>query len=139
MQKNLIFIISLLSVLAPLMQACEPHRIDVQQGNRVKPEALQQLKPGMSQKQVTYLLGTPLLKDPFHADRWDYVYYLKPGNDKVRQSRLTLHFKDGILSHIDDSQYRPEMHGDTRANDFDVNDPPGGLTGGLGDDKSGEY
>lgn len=91
---------------------CDPHRIDIQQGNKIKPETLAKLKLGMNRKQVTYLLGTPLLKDPFHQDRWDYIFYLKPGNKEVKQSRVTLHFKHGKLITIDDSNYTPEMHGD---------------------------
>ncbi len=111
MQKNLI-IICLLATLGLAGTGCEPHRIDIQQGNRVKPEAYNKLEPGMSQKQVIFLLGTPLLQDPFHSNRWDYIYYLKPGNDAVKQSRLTLFFEQGKLVRIDDSQYRPQMHGD---------------------------
>ena len=105
--------------------ACDPHRIDIQQGNKIKPETLSKLKLGMNRKQVIYLLGTPLLKDPFHQDRWDYIYYLKPGNKEVRQSRVTLHFKDGKLITIDDSSYAPDMHGDkANTENIDVNDPP---------------
>ncbi len=134
MQKNIIFIFSLICSTFLLVSGCQPHRIDIQQGNRIKPETLEQLKPGMSQQQVTYLLGTPSLKDPFHADRWDYVYYLKPGNDKARQSRITLYFKNGKLSRIDDSLYKPEMHGDAPEKDFDPVDPPGAMQPGRADD-----
>lgn len=112
MSKNLIFIICLLSSLSLGLSACEPHRIDIQQGNKIKPETMAKLKTGMTTKQVVFLLGTPLLKDPFHQDRWDYIFYLKPGNKEVKQSRVTLHFKDGILIEVDDSAYTPEQHED---------------------------
>lgn len=128
MQKNLILIISLLSGLGVLTSACQPHRIDVQQGNRIKPEVLQQLKLGMNRNQVIYLLGTPLLQDAFHQNRWDYLYYLKPGNDKARQSAVTLYFEGDQLVKIDDSRYKPEMHGDARLDNIDVNDPPPDLS-----------
>ena len=128
MQKNLIFIICLLTGLSPLITACQPHRIDVQQGNRIKPEVRQQLKLGMNRNQVVFLLGTPLLQDPFHQDRWDYLYYMKPGNDKARQSSITLYFEGDLLSKIDDSRYRPEMHGDSRLDNIDINDPPPDLS-----------
>ena len=124
MQKKLIFITSLIISLVMLSTGCEPHRIDVQQGNKIKPSALAKLKTGMSRKQVLYVLGTPLLKDPFHQDRWDYIYYLKPGNDTVKQSRVTLYFKADKLVKIDDSAYAPEMHGDNVTQELDINDLP---------------
>lgn len=122
MQKNLIFIISLLVAML-ITAGCQPHRIDIQQGNRIKPETLAQLKPGMTRSQVIFLLGTPLLQDPFHKDRWDYIYYLKPGNKEVRQSRVTLYFDGDTLSRIDDSGYQPEKQGETSTEDFDASDP----------------
>ena len=97
--------ISLLLTLA----ACQPHRIEIQQGNEVKPEVLQKLEVGMTRQQVLYLLGTPLLTDPFHQDRWDYIYYLKPGNEDALFSRLTLFFQGDRLSRIDDSAYIPNI------------------------------
>ena len=128
MQKNLIFIIAITTSFILPLAACEPHRIDVQQGNRIKPESFKKLKTGMNRKQVLYVLGSPLLKDPFHQDRWDYIYYLKPGNEAVKQSRVTLHFKKDKLVKIDDSQYAPEMHGDSiSGDDIDANDLPPGL------------
>ena len=124
MQKKLIFILSLVTSLIITLPACEPHRIDVQQGNKIKPETLEKLKVGMNRKQVLFVLGTPLLKDPFHQDRWDYIYYLKPGNKPVKQSRVTLYFEKNKLVKIDDSAYAPEMHGDGVEADLDVNDLP---------------
>ncbi|RMG27455.1 MAG: outer membrane protein assembly factor BamE, partial [Gammaproteobacteria bacterium] len=55
------------------------YRIDIQQGNVVTQEQIDQLRPGMTREQVRYLLGTPLVQDTFHPERWDYVYYFKPG------------------------------------------------------------
>lgn len=124
MQKNLIFIISLVAIVNLFASGCDPHRIDIQQGNRVAPEAFAQLKIGMSRSQVVFLLGTPLLQDPFHNSRWDYVYYLKPGNKQVRLSRITLHFESDKLTRIDDSAYKPSLHSDKKAEDIDINDPP---------------
>jgi len=119
MYKKLIFIICLAFSLSLSLTACEPHRIDIQQGNKIKPETLEKLKVGMTRKQVVFLLGTPLLKDPFHQDRWDYIFYLKPGNQAVKQSRVTLHFKQGRLIKIDDVAYAPEMHNTSSDNNFD--------------------
>ena len=112
MQKNLIFIV--LANLFLLLPACsyllpEPHKIDIQQGNRVKQEDLDKISIGMSRDQVKFVLGTPLLQDAFHRNRWDYLYYLKTGDDQVRQSRVSLYFEGDRLVRIDTRDYRPEM------------------------------
>ena len=78
----------------------KPHRIEIQQGNYVSQEMIAQLKLGMSREQVRYVLGTPLVTDIFHADRWDYVYYRElPG--KFEQRKVSVHFdKEGRLERI---------------------------------------
>lgn len=115
---NLCVALSLLLSLA----ACQPHRIEIQQGNEVKPEVLQKLEVGMTRQQVLYLLGTPLLTDPFHQDRWDYIYYLKPGNEDASFSRLTLFFDGDRLKRIDDSAYKPNI--DSSENELEVDKDP---------------
>jgi outer membrane protein assembly factor BamE len=55
------------------------YRVNVQQGNVVEQKNIAQLRPGMTRDQVRYVLGTPLLQDPFHANRWDYVYRYEDG------------------------------------------------------------
>jgi outer membrane protein assembly factor BamE len=71
------------------------YRMDIQQGNVVDDAMLAKLKPGMSRDQVRYVLGTPLIDDPFHTNRWDYVYSLKPGGGKTtEQSHFTVFFSD---------------------------------------------
>ena len=57
----------------------KPYRIDIRQGNYVTQEMVSQLKPGMSRDQVRFVLGTPLVTDVFHTDRWDYIYRFRPG------------------------------------------------------------
>lgn len=71
-----------------------PYRPDIQQGNFVSQEMLNQLKVGQTRDQVQFILGTPLLKDMFHADRWDYPFYLARGNGELTTSRVTVFFKD---------------------------------------------
>ena len=110
MHKNLIIVTILTAILS--LSGCSAHRIDIQQGNKVTPENFSKLKEGMSSNQVVFLLGSPLLKAPFHKGRWDYLYYLKPGNKDVKQSRLTLYFDGDTLIRIDDSGYSPKAHGD---------------------------
>jgi outer membrane protein assembly factor BamE len=78
-----------------------PYRPDIQQGNFVSQEMLDQLKPGMSRDQVKFVLGTPLLADIFHADRWDYPFYLARGNGELTTSRVTVFFKDNKVDHFD--------------------------------------
>jgi outer membrane protein assembly factor BamE len=78
-----------------------PYRPDIQQGNFVSQEMLGQLKVGQSRDQVKFILGTPLLTDAFHADRWDYPFYLARGNGEVTTSRVTVFFKDNLVAKID--------------------------------------
>jgi len=78
-----------------------PYRIDVRQGNFVTPQMVAMLKQGQTRDQVRFILGTPLLTDPFHADRWDYVYRFQPGYGAVQQRHLAVHFVDGKLARFD--------------------------------------
>jgi outer membrane protein assembly factor BamE len=78
-----------------------PYRPDIQQGNFVSQEMLGQLKVGQSRDQVKFILGTPLLTDAFHADRWDYPFYLARGNGELTTSRVTVYFKDNLVARID--------------------------------------
>lgn len=83
-----------------LVAACSPYRIDVQQGNVVTQEMLSKLRVDMSRAQVKYVLGTPLVADLFHPDRWDYYYkFDKAGNPRERR-RLTLVFEDEKLKGV---------------------------------------
>lgn len=103
--KNLL--IYTFSVLILSLSACSTdkipgvYRIDIQQGNDVTQDMLNQLKPEMTKKQVAYVMGTPLLIDTFHPDRWDYIYSFHPGNGQREQRRLTLFFTDDKLDHIE--------------------------------------
>ena len=76
------------------------YKIDVQQGNAVDFENVEMLKVGMTRDQVKFLLGTPLVADIFHPDRWDYVYYLIPGYGERERRHLTLYFNGDSVSEI---------------------------------------
>lgn len=76
------------------------YRIDVPQGNVIHARTVDELKLGMSKRQVQYLLGTPLITDPFHPERWDYVYALKRGNGSQEHRSLTLLFDNDKLAKI---------------------------------------
>lgn len=78
-----------------------PYRPDIQQGNFVSQEMLDQLKPGQTRDQVRFLLGTPMLADMFHADRWDYPFYLARGNGELTTSRVTVYFKNNVVERYD--------------------------------------
>ncbi|HQZ45188.1 MAG TPA: outer membrane protein assembly factor BamE [Usitatibacteraceae bacterium] len=69
------------------------HRIDIQQGNLVAPETFARLKPGMTKSEVRLLLGTPLLTDVFHADRWDYYFRNEKRGRLVEENRFVVFFE----------------------------------------------
>ncbi|MDH5358422.1 MAG: outer membrane protein assembly factor BamE [Gammaproteobacteria bacterium] len=101
------FLIYTFSVLILLISGCSKdkipgvYRIDIQQGNDVTQEMINKLKPDMTKKQVAYVMGTPLVIDTFHPDRWDYIYSFHPGNGQREQRRITLYFEEDKLSHIE--------------------------------------
>lgn len=76
------------------------YKIDVEQGNIVTQDMVEQLKPGMSRRQVRFILGTPLLQDPFHQNRWDYPYVKRNGNRILAESRFMVYFDgDALVSY----------------------------------------
>ena len=78
-----------------------PYKMDIRQGNYIDPVAVAKLKPGMTRQQVQFIMGTPLISDVFHADRWDYIYSLQHAGKLVTTQQLTLYFKDDRLDRID--------------------------------------
>ncbi|MCR4300909.1 MAG: outer membrane protein assembly factor BamE [Sulfuricaulis sp.] len=96
--RNLL--LSFLTLTMALSGCLSVYKAEVQQGNVVTQEMIDKLKPGMTRNQVRFVLGTPLVTDTFHPDRWDYYYYLRPSNEKTVQTRrLTVFFEnDSLLS-----------------------------------------
>jgi outer membrane protein assembly factor BamE len=82
------------------------YSMDIHQGNIVSQEMVDQLKPGMNKRQVLFIMGTPLLQDPFHADRWDYFYSNKPSGEVRLQKRISLVFRDEELAGLQ-GDFRP--------------------------------
>lgn len=80
--------------------AITPYRIDIRQGNYITQEMVSQLKPGMTRDQVRFILGTPLVADIFHAERWDYIYSFKPGRGEVQLRRFAVFFADNKLARV---------------------------------------
>jgi outer membrane protein assembly factor BamE len=79
----------LLSACSSVPRIVKEYRIDVQQGNVLTQEMVSQLRPGLTRDQVRFILGTPVLMDMFHANRWDYFYWLKKGiRERSRHAAL---------------------------------------------------
>ena len=86
------------------------YRIDIPQGNVITQEMVDQLRPGLTKRQVTFILGTPLIRDTFDQDRWDYLYSYQPGGGERVQERITVFFdENGELTHFEgDFEQTPE-------------------------------
>jgi len=78
----------------------KPYKMDIQQGNVVTSEMLLKLRPGMTKSQVQYIMGTPLLVDSFHSNRWDYFYQLRKQGKVVNQRRVILDFDGDSLAKV---------------------------------------
>jgi outer membrane protein assembly factor BamE len=116
MKKPLILIITCFTVL--WLTACSiadwrlVHRIDVQQGNVISQDALNQLTPGMTRRQVQFVMGSPMVADVFHQDRWDYIFLMQPGNGEVSREHVTLFFEDDTLARISGTMRPQQPAGD---------------------------
>lgn len=91
-----------LVLLTAALAGCGLFRVEIQQGNFISNEQVAQLEEGMTKREVRYIMGTPLVVDPFHEKtRWDYVYSYSPnlGAD-VKKRRVTLFFQDDTLERI---------------------------------------
>jgi len=92
--------IFLVCITLALASGCV-YRANIAQGNLIKQEDLDQAEVGMTRNQIRFLLGSPMVDDPFHKDRWDYVYYLKLGRDDALQKRwVSVFFTDDRVSEI---------------------------------------
>jgi outer membrane protein assembly factor BamE len=94
-------------LLAVLCASCgtalptiKPYKLDVQQGNVVTSKMLLQLRPGMTKSQVRFIMGTPLIQDSFHGNRWDYVYQMREKGKITEQRRVILDFEGDSLKAV---------------------------------------
>lgn len=95
MQKTKLLLTSFTFVGLLALAGCSfpgVYKIDIQQGNVVTQDMIDQLRPGMTRRQVRFIMGNPLLTDTFHADRWDYLYSLQPGGGERQQERISVIF-----------------------------------------------
>lgn len=77
------------------------YRIDIQQGNVIEQEMLDKLRPGMEKGQVHFIMGTPTIVDPFHNDRWEYLYTYSKGGKRREQRHITIYFEEDKLAYLD--------------------------------------
>ncbi len=120
--KTLVFILSITLLFACQSKLLTVHKIDVQQGNALDAEMIAKVEIGMNKEQVRYVLGSPLITDSFHPDRWDYIYLFTPGYGEQERRQLTLTFDrneviDIIKHNIVESDVASTPSDDTIEND----------------------
>ena len=111
---SLIPVINLITKMLP-----ETYRLEVQQGNEINSDMLMKLKPYMTTSQVKFILGTPLIQDSFHKDRWDYVYVMRKEGKLIETRHVVLFFKNELLSEIKGDVI--ESNNNVDLNDDEVN------------------
>lgn len=130
-KKSIIF----LFVLNLVLLGCDSklltvYKIDVQQGNAIEANDVNKITLGMTKEQVQYLLGTPIIIDSFHPDRWDYIYLFIPGYGERERRHLTLIFdRNEVIEIIKDNIVEDDVVADTEEKVIEIED----------DDKSSEY
>ncbi len=91
----------ILAAAALLLSACI-YRIDIQQGNLLEEEVIDQVEIGMTRSQVQFLLGSPMVADSFHQDRWDYTYYFQQGRSQEIERRwFIVYFENDRVTSLD--------------------------------------
>ena len=123
MQKILITLLTLFLI------SCA-YKIEIQQGNVITQAQVEKLTVGMDRRQVRTLLGTPLLIDAFHPDRWDYLYWVKKPGEDPQNERLSLFFEQGTLTRIE-GEYEPGVEGEAQNLGEIAVDVPDHDSGGL--------
>ena len=101
MKKNVIFALLLVALTSGCTRINFPYRIDVEQGNVLTQDVVDQLQPGMSRDQVAFLLGTPLITDDFRPERWDYYYSLVTGQGFQLRRHMVLFFHGDTLVRLE--------------------------------------
>jgi outer membrane protein assembly factor BamE len=104
----------------PMLPSLTAYKMDIQQGNFVTQEMAAKLRPGMTRSQVRFLLGTPLVVDPFRTDRWDYVYVFQRQGNVVEQRRIVVVFQEDKLLRVDGDVVPAQQSGDAQK-------PPPGI------------
>lgn len=99
--RHIILILALLSAsCSSSLPSIKPYKMDIQQGNVVTSKMMLQLRPGMTKSQVRFIMGTPLIQDSFHKDRWDYFYQMRKDGKIIEQRRVILEFEQDALLRV---------------------------------------
>lgn len=110
MQKQILFLslfnLSLISCSTAVEYLPYVYKIDVNQGNVVDQTMIDQLRPNMTKRQVLYIMGSPMLVDFFHQNRWDYVYSVRKGGEELEQKTVSIFFENDQLKNIQ-GDFRP--------------------------------
>ncbi len=108
MRRNLSLTVILTALL--LASGCV-YQAALSQGNLLDQDDVDQAEVGMTKGQIRFLLGTPMIDDPFHENRWDYIYYLRIGREKAIFKRwLSVYFEgDNVSEIIRDQELRPDL------------------------------
>ena len=127
----LIFISILLSACGSAVPKMKPFKMEIQQGNVVTSKMLLQLRPGMTKSQVKFIMGTPLIIDSFHSNRWDYFYQMRQSGKVTEQRRVILDFEKELLARVRGDVVpqgtpgaEPAQEGNTYASAKSVNPTP---------------
>ncbi|HPX88338.1 MAG TPA: outer membrane protein assembly factor BamE [Methylophilaceae bacterium] len=96
----ILFLALLCTACGTALPTVKPFKLDVQQGNVVTSKMLLQLRPGMTKSQVRFIMGTPLIQDSFHGNRWDYVYQMRESGKITEQRRVILDFENELLKSV---------------------------------------
>jgi len=100
MRHTIILIALICTACSSSLPSIKPYRMEIQQGNVVTSKMMLQLRPGMNKSQVKFVMGTPLIQDSFHKDRWDYFYQLRKDGKIVEQRRVILEFEGDALKRV---------------------------------------
>lgn len=104
-----------IAIVASLLSACNgipTYRLDVQQGNAIEDRQVAQIREGMTPEQVEFLLGSPQVRGTFiREDRWDYVYYFRPGRGPTETRRVSIFFEGGRVARVEDTRPPAETGG----------------------------
>ena len=96
-----VLLLAACSVTDKVTEKISPYKVDIPQGNVVTQEMVAKLKPGMTKSQVRFIMGTPLITDAFHANRWDYVYRNQKAGKLIEERRLALFFDQDMLARVE--------------------------------------
>jgi outer membrane protein assembly factor BamE len=118
MQKYLLILLTLIITGCSSLQFPGVYKIEVEQGNVITQEMIDQLEVGMSREQVEYIMGRALIKDAFNTNRWDYVYTKRTGEEKGEKHHLTVFFEGNQLK-----SFKTDIKASTTVAEKSVDEP----------------